>query len=399
MNNKSCVCLIGSGPWQRDLFNLLLVLRYPICSIAPENNFHEAQYFIRSDVRDIALISEQIEVLGVKPLVFISSQTDLTVNSVAKLNAQYNISDKRLEAAELFTNKFLMRRAVDVINGEVLNPKYRLLHPENIEEQIQSFDDDLMSNVVIKPTSLQSSLGVKYINNVYNFDFHEYLNYIRNYNVEEFIVEKRVDGTEYTIEGYKHTDGTHELLAASEKSKIFGFGIANALHYSNEALEKCRLIQDDLNKLFSCYDFGPTHTEIILNDDGKFYLVEAAVRGGGSGIPSHIVPALTGFYPEKQLLVDSGLVGVYKHENSQYDFVSLIFFEFRHSAASPINTDNVQSNIIRLWSDYKLGEKVREILDDRSRHGFVIVGSTSADELRSVLDVLNRDNPGIRLHV
>lgn len=399
INKKHYVCLLGSGPWQRELFEILLNMEILICSIAPENNFEEAHLFIRADVRDVAAICSQVDAADIVPIIFISSQTDLTVNSVAKLNAHFNISDKGLNAAQIFTNKFSMRQAVEKLNGNILNPKYSIIYPQSIDSQIHSLDEDLLSNVVIKPTSLQSSLGVKHIENVFTFNFLEYFRSLAQYKIDEFIIEEVIHGVEHTIEGYKHLDGEHEILTASSKSKEFGFGIANALHYSTEALERCNLIQKELNNLFSCYDFGPTHTEIIYSDDGKFYLVEAAVRGGGSGIPSHVVPAITGFYPEKQMLVDSRLIATCERKSIEYKIVSLIFYEFRHSVATHINTRNVQSNIIRSWTDYKPGEPVRTIFDDRSRHGFVIVGSGTRSEHEGVLAILARDNPGMRLHV
>lgn len=391
--------LLGTGPWQRSLFDVLQETNHQICTISPDNTGFGAAHHIEADVRDVEKIITEIDKHKLKPTYFLSSQTDLTVKSVVYLNNHYGFGINQISVANTFTNKVLMRDRVSTVCKHLQNPFYEGILLKNlVDDVIDNFICN-MDSFVIKPASLQSSLGVKLISKNEDFNLTEYIQTIAKYGCNELIIEGFVSGIEYTVEGYKHKDGTHEILAVSRKEKKFGFGIANALHFSADAYQDCVDVQDDLEKLFQDYCFGPTHTEVIKTENGAFYLVEAAIRGGGSGIPSHIVPAITGFYPEQQMLVDSGLKVIHRKQSKKHKFVSLIFYEFQGVIATHINTKNVEKNVIRLWSDYELGETVRPILDDRSRHGFVIMGTSTAVEHDSVLKMLAEDNPGIRLHV
>ena len=391
--------LLGTGPWQRSLFDMLQETNQQICTISPDNTGFGAAYHIEADVRDVEKIITEINKYQLKPSYFLSSQTDLTVKSVAYLNNHYGFGINQISVANTFTNKVQMRERVARICKNLQNPFYEGTTLESLVDDVIDNFICSMDSFVIKPASLQSSLGVKIISKNEDFNLTEYIQTIAEYGCSELIMEGFVDGIEYTIEGYKYKDGTHEILAVSRKEKKFGFGIANALHFSPEAYQDCVDVQHDLEKLFQDYCFGPTHTEVIKTADGALYLVEAAIRGGGSGIPSYIVPEITGFYPEQQMLVDSGLKVTYEKQSKKHNFVLLIFYEFKGAVATQINTENVKKSVISLWSDYKLGETVRPILDDRSRHGFFIIASNTKVEQDSVLKMLSEDNPGIRLHV
>jgi hypothetical protein len=222
---------------------------------------------------------------------------------------------------------------------------------------------------------------------------------MKKYEINEFIVEELIEGVEYTVEGYKFKNGEHKIFGVSTKEKKFGFGVANALNYSPGAVADCQTLKEPLAKIFDCYKFGPTHTELILSEDKEFFLVEAACRAGGSGIPSHIVPSLTGFYPERQLIAD--YLGIKINATvsaAKYKYVSLIFFEFYDNVAHDIEVGVCGSNIIRVWCQYRVGDSVNAIVDDRSRHGFIIIGAQSSQELLGFLKILKEINPAINFH-
>lgn len=392
------VVLLGSGPWQRSLFDLMKSNGLEVCTISPTHTYLDSDCHILKDIRDITGIINEITKRNIQPRIFISSQTDLAVYSCAKLNHHFNIGVSNLEAATNFTNKFVMRSLINQCHIKLKNPTYQKVTCRADLDKIMDGSSVLLQDVIIKPTSLQSSLGVRYIQSLNNFDFDSYRAEMSNYDVNEFILEKNIKGSEYTLEGYKSKNGSHELLAVSKKDKKFGFGVANALHYSPDAFRECLPLTDSLNQLFSSHTFGPTHTEVMKTAEGNFYLIEAAIRGGGSGIPSEIVPSLTGFYPEYQLLKDTGISCKKNSEVTRHDYVSLVFYEFNTDVASSLRYSDVKRNILRTWSNYEDGEVVGKISDDRSRHGFVITGSDSEVERQEIMARIATLNPGINFH-
>jgi len=394
------VCLLGTGPWQRDIFDELRSLNLTICTISPDRNDFGSDMHIYADVRDVIKIEREISDLGIHPIFFISSQTDLAVSSAAELNVKFQCGLDQTEAAKIFTNKYKMRAAVEQLELAIRNPKFLRIRADNNEDDIRLLMDGLnVADVVIKPTSLQSSLGVHRVGNFEDFDFAQYVEGMKKYGIHEFILEELIEGVEYTVEGYKFKNGEHKIFGVSTKEKKFGFGVANALNYSPEALENCQTLKEPLAKLFACYKFGPTHTELIFSQSGEFFLVEAACRAGGSGIPSHIVPSLSGFYPERQLIADhlSAEINILG-SGTRYEYVSLIFFEFYQHVAHKIEVGSCGSNIIRVWCQYHTGDSVHAVVDDRSRHGFVIIGANSSQKVLGFLKILKEINPGIIFH-
>lgn len=390
------IFLIGAGPWQYSMYSILLHSGLKICTVSPSSAGFGDSLHISADVRDRNGIISEIERLKLTPSFFVSSQTDLTVGTVAYLNWHYGLGTEQNTTAKIFTNKLKMRSRLADLSVKLKNPSFIGASADELETVISALQASNKPPFVIKPASLQSSLGVTKVEKFSEFSLEEYRRDLVQYDIDEFILEEMICGREYTIEGYKKKNGDHVILAASEKEKKFGFGIANALHYGPEALELCLSVERDLSALFAIYEYGPTHTEVIVTSNGEFYLVEAAVRGGGSGIPSEVVPTLTGFFPEYELLRDACIATPEPPTFKKKKYVSLVFYEFKANFATELVYN--QDYIVRHWCDYSVGDLVRPIQDDRSRHGFVIVGGESKLHISRILSHLIECNPSVVFH-
>ncbi len=393
MSNKIIYGLIGTGPWQKPMYDLLKKLSDAVLTVGPGENIFNSDFHVNSDVRDIDTIIKSIDDYGIKPKYFFTSQSDITLKTVDTLNSLFIKNYSQKEIINTFTNKFLIRLK-NQGSGIIKNPIFYNIKLDNLSDFIKNNKDD----IVIKPLSLQSSIGVRMINPRIDFDVEEYVKQMNILGVKEVIAEALIDGDEYTLEGYKSKGGFHKILAASKKKKNINFGIASELEYSKEYLEKVELINDDLEFLFNDYEYGPTHTEIIINPKGDFFLVETAIRGGGSGIASHIVPALTGFNPEIQMVKDATGIHVEEQKKIKYKRVALIFFGAKSKIFPKIFYDELGDNLIKIWTNYNQGEKVKAINDDRSRHGFVIIGSNSYNEQKEIINYFKRINMEITLY-
>ena len=365
------VCLLGAGPWQTSISRLIREAGYGLLVVGPEPPSFPYERFLQADVRDTEKIWSRATSLGANILAFVSSQTDLTVPIVNELNRRLGIRHINQEVCSYFTDKYAQR---------IKNSLGKLPGHKVDAQNLLDFLTGIHLPAVSKPCSLQSSKGVKLWRNVSVSEVDEYLRELKSLEVETVVVEPFVSGTEITLEGYKRLGGTHEVLAISEKKKNIGFGVANSLLYQRSNLDKYRVVSGLLEDHFSVLDFGPTHTEVIVNSSGAF-LVESAIRAGGTNIPSLIVPSLSGVYPEIDLLNDLGLrVGNPKKRIDGYEVVEMCFFRFLRGRED-LRLDEIKERILFDWvSDSNLSE----VTDDRSRHGCLILGSSCIQELDSI---------------
>ena len=118
------------------------------------------------------------------------------------------------------------------------------------------------------------------------------------------LAERFIEGTEFTIDGIK-TPSAHYTLAISEKKHFeHNNSIASELlftHYNpNFDYDKIRKVNDDF-VMKSNLKFGFTHAEYKY-ENGEFYLIEIAARGGGNMISSVITQYMTGYDTYKYLI-------------------------------------------------------------------------------------------------
>jgi carbamoyl-phosphate synthase large subunit len=114
----------------------------------------------------------------------------------------------------------------------------------------------------------------------------------------QVIVEDFVEGIEFTVETFSHR-GTTTVLAVSEKRKVPGtrgtvaVELATSSHPAAVTDGIGALAVDAVAALG--HTDGPGHTEILRKDDGSFWLVETAGRGGGFMVADGLVPRASGF--------------------------------------------------------------------------------------------------------
>ena len=124
------------------------------------------------------------------------------------------------------------------------------------------------------------------------------------------LVERYIKGTEFTVDGLVLNE-KHHTLAISEKSHFeYNPNIASKLFftYQNEKFDyDC--LRDINNAIIDKAGLknALTHAEYKF-EEGKFYLIEMAARGGGTRISSDIVPYVSGVDNYKYLIEAS--VGV-----------------------------------------------------------------------------------------
>nr|WP_257473173.1 ATP-grasp domain-containing protein [Prochlorococcus marinus] len=317
-----------------------------------------------------------------------TDQTDIAVPTVAYINEKLSLDGVGIDVADLFTDKYKMRQQLKAPG--LFHPKFRLCKSEN---ELQDFYESIKSDVIIKPVDSQSSRGVYVIKENEKID-HIFANSLKYSRKKALIVEEFINGIEITVEGFKGRNKSHNTLCVSRKSHFpHTFGVANSLTYepSFDWIDRSKIATiNDL--IYEMLPFGLTHTEYIFSKK-KLYLVEAAIRGGGTNVSSHIVPSLTGcdylstFIEESLFRIDLKSSNN-KYIPRKYSYALLEFLEIAPGILSSfnINRKKIMKNLNILDFDIKLkpNHKINLPCDDSSRLGYYIGVSNSKEELNKL---------------
>ena len=272
MKEKTVVVLPGSF-WQIPLIKKSKALGYRTLAVNPYPDspaFPYADGHLQSDIFDVERVIEYCKAQQADAV--ISDECDIAMPVVAKLGKMLDLNTLNEESAYLFTNKQAMRDFC--MKYGIPSPEYRLC---KTLEDAENFYEHMNGKIIIKPLDSNSSRGVFTIESKEDIHkhFEESLSYSR---VQKAVLaEKYIEGTEFTVDGIK-TPERHFTLAISEKK-----------HYKHNPSVEGELL------------FGLTHAEYKY-ENGKFYLIEIAARGGGNLISSHIVPFLSGIDNYQYLL-------------------------------------------------------------------------------------------------
>lgn len=321
----------------------------------------------------------------------ISDECDIAMNMVAELGKAFNVPTMDEETAALYTDKFLMRE---------FSKKHGLKYPEykfckTVDDAI-ALQREIGKPIIIKPLDSNASHGVFKCSNEEEIrkHFDESMSFSR---VEKSVLAERfIVGTEFTIDGVK-TPHAHYTMAISEKKHFaHNESIANELLFShnnpNFDYDKLRATNDAF-VMKSNLQFGFTHAEYKY-EDGEFYLIEIAARGGGNMISSCITQYMTG-YDTYRYLVECATGNVHDEDFSlrpEYKERAAVlkFFETPGGGGKVREIKGLdyienEPDIKHYRLNFKIGDSIEDALNDSVRIGFYIVCSENMQKLRQVI--------------
>lgn len=389
------VMVIAGGTWQVPLIKKLKSLNYKVVN----SNLYEDSIGFKysdetavADVKDLEAnlkIAKQFNVDAV-----LTDQTDIAVPTVAYVAKEQGCKTIGIDMANLFTNKFKMRQYCEQngFNGV----QYRLC--ESFEEALE-FYNNLKKTMIIKPLDAQSSRGVYVINSVE--DLEEKFELSKGFSSDQkyVIAEQYIEGTEFTVDGVV-VNGVHYTTAISEKAHYdYNPTIAKSLYftYENEKFDYAKLrVQHDELINSTGLSFGLTHAEYKCQD-GEFYLIEMAARGGGTKIASDIAPYVSGIDCYELLI--NGALGIEDGPEVNYDIIQksknrsaiLEFLDIESNEQPILEIEGLEDikmipEVVEIQLEFKVGDVIKKAEDDRSRVGFYIICAESSqrlDEVRS----------------
>ena len=140
-------------------------------------------------------------------------------------------------------------------------------------------------------------------------------------------------------------------------------------------------------------EFGLTHAEYKC-EDGEFYLIEIAARGGGNLISADIVPIMTGI-DNYEYLIDCSLGNV---KSCNFDIAEeyrsrcavLKFFDVPGvggvvESVNGIEFLNNTPNVLKWELNFEIGDCIEKAADDSKRAGYYIAYANNRQELDKLM--------------
>lgn len=382
------VVVCGAGQWQSFIIQYFIRLEKELCIIAPENNLNfTPKIFIQEDLRNDKIIVEKLLIYKKSIELVFSDQSDLGIRLVSIINEKLNLKGLLHEQTKWFYNKYYFNKLLDSETSQ--NTKQSFLINSEIELR------DILSKegkLVLKPCDSQSSKGVTLVDEKSNLS--ELISEAKKHSLSgQIIAESFVSGKEYTVEAIV-LDGVLEVLAISKKEHL-SFGIANVLFYSVEYKE----LFDKLNTILSriCVKTkllnSMLHGEFILDGD-VVTMIELACRGGGTNISGVILKSLLGYSPVYKVIENITGETHIESGTEKLNYVGLFFFTFQNSPLNNllidylVNLDN-DPRVLEMSIEIDVNNDIRKVVDDRSRHGYIVLGSNDRGEIDSLVEVIN----------
>ena len=316
----------------------------------------------------------------------IFTSADIGVQTAAyvakKLGLKYHSEQLALSA----TNKFMMREKAKEI-GLGIPLYFQTSTLDEAKEAAKKINFPL----IIKPVDNFSSRGVSVLNNLQELEHFFNKSWSASFTgkvlLEEFM---------------KGTEGSAEVLIKNGKAYIMGVcsKIKSELPYRYDlqldypgffSPAQNELIVDFINKLVNGFKIsdGIVHIEIIVNQN-EIKLIEFAVRGCGSKVVTHLMPALLNFDVVEFLILNS--LGIEKEiKFSRTKFGILKFIMLPKGVVQDIKgkEDVLKiSGVIDFDIERKPGDKIDVIEDGRSRPGYLLACANNKEELNNVIETV-----------
>jgi len=303
---KEKIMIIGAGRYQVPIIEKAKEMGYETIAVSPQGAYPgldiaDKVYYL--DVRDekgILNVARGEKISGVT-----TDQTDIAVRTVAYISSQMGLSGIDYDTATLFTNKLMMRERSRELGLPTIN--YKLCRSL---DDAKDFFASLRKSAILKPVDNQGSRGVYMIDSMKELErrFYDTLTFSPT---GQAIIEEYIHGREFEVDSI--------VVNYEEKTLMYAdtdlYGIPNVFA-SKTRLYPSVADQESINKLLDLnhrtitgfgLKQGLTHSEYIQDEEtGEIYLIEAAARGGGSYISSHIAELQTGVNTS-EFLIDLAL--------------------------------------------------------------------------------------------
>ena len=233
--------------------------------------------------------------------------------------------------------------------------------------------DNISFPIIVKPTDRSGSRGITKLMN--SDGLNDAIDRAKKDSFEnKAIVEEYFEGEEYSAECISYK-GKHKLLAVTKKFTTGSPNYIETAHCEPSGLSDDVIINIE-NELYKALDalgiqYGASHPEFKVDDDGNIKIIEIGARMGGDCIGYELVPLSTGFDFVKMVIdVACGNEPDFtKHPHHKSACIKFIFSEEDIEKLNKFKAEN-KANIVRI-SDMEL-DNLGKTVDSSSRIGYYI---------------------------
>lgn len=288
------IMILGAGNHQLHLIRKAREMGLHTVVISPPGDYPglaEADKVYDLDVRaaeEIAEIGRREGISGV-----VSDQGDVFVKPQAYVAEKLGLPGIGTEAAALFTDKAAMRRK----SMELGLPTIKSTLTESLAEA-EAFLRELGAPAIIKPINNGGSRGVSRVSTIEELR-EKYPTAAGFSGTGKVIIEQFIDGREYEVDSLVVNGECRYMMTAdlTEFRLPDVFACTTILFPADTDAETEKRLIELNRKTIEGFGLrqGLSHAEYIEDrHTGELYLMEAAARGGGLYISSHVAGLQTG---------------------------------------------------------------------------------------------------------
>lgn len=288
------VLILGAGPLQLPAIKTAKELGFTVYCCDYDSSAIGLKY--ADDFKVISTMDEKAVLdyaSEINANYVITSASDGPVRTAALVSEQLGLPTSiGYNDAKAATYKDVMRERLKYFN--IPMPKYFICNTlDDFSSALKAFS----YYCIIKPADSAASRGVKLIKSSEGIDeealFNETLSYS---NKKTIMVEERVIGPEISVEAIT-IDRETKIIALTDKVKteppyFVEIGHSEPSNLPEAIQEQIKLLTKRVIEAIGLIN-GPSHTEIIVTDEGP-KVIETAARLGGDFITAKLVPLSTG---------------------------------------------------------------------------------------------------------
>ena len=312
------------------------------------------------------------------------TSADIGVPTAAFVAAKMGLPYHSEALALNSTHKHAMRRQARE-SGLGIPAFSQVANPEEAQDAAQNMGFPL----VVKPVDSQSSRGVSVVQTANDLDqaFQQALQASHSGNV---LLEEFMNGTEGSVEALVQGGKAYILGICDKEKSALPFRYDLQLNYPGSyPHEQFTAIRAFVDKLVSGFEIkqGIIHIEIMVNDN-DIRLIEFAVRGCGSKVITHLMPAMNGFDVMQWALASALGVDLPIVLNPAGCGMLKFIMLPQGRLAKLRGVENMRSSpgILDADIERKEGDIIGVVADGRSRPGYLLAVGSDREDLQHNVD-------------
>ena len=280
------LAIIGASSGQRQVYLQARDLGFRTIGFAWENGAicrDLADCFYPISITDTDSIVDICRKEGVSGVV--SNGSDITAEAVSKISSRLGLPGVPYPSFLTIKDKFTVRKLTSGLSG-ICTPWFYLYEGQ----APPSFP------CIVKPCVGSAKKGVSYAEDTDGF--HAAVRYAKENGEGSILVEEYIQGREISVEALSF-GGTHTIIQITDKDTSGPPHFVETGHHQPSSIPlatKGQIISIVKHLLTHLqYDYGASHTELKIAEDGRVFLIEINPRGGGDEIADRLVQLSTGF--------------------------------------------------------------------------------------------------------